>query len=72
MCEAVGHPVRRLVRVRIGSLSDRRLSPGQWRELTQHELRALERSVAPPPARGDRSRGRDGRRPTSRPGSDRR
>src|SRR5712691_11564177 len=27
MCEAVGHPVQRLVRVRVGSLSDRRLKP---------------------------------------------
>ena len=72
MCDAVGHPVRRLVRVRIGSLSDRRLSPGQWRALTQDELRALERSVAPPPPRPERSRRRDGRPSTSRPGSDRR
>ena len=27
MCEAIGHPVRRLVRVRIGSITDRRLKP---------------------------------------------
>jgi 23S rRNA pseudouridine2605 synthase len=46
MCEAVGHPVRRLVRVRIGPLSDRRLAPGEWRELEQHEVRALERASA--------------------------
>ena len=72
MCDAVGHPVRRLVRVRIGSLSDRRLAPGQWRELTQAELRSLERDVAPPPARSGGARSRAGRRPTSRPGSDRR
>ena len=31
MCEAVGHPVRRLVRTRIGPLRDRRLAPGEWR-----------------------------------------
>lgn len=47
MCSAVGHPVRRLVRVRIGPLSDRRLAPGEWRPLTQKELRALERAAAP-------------------------
>ncbi len=41
MCEAVGHPVRRLVRTRIGPLSDRTLSPGQWRPLTMAEVRAL-------------------------------
>jgi 23S rRNA pseudouridine2605 synthase len=45
MCEAVGHPVRRLVRVRIGPLSDARLRPGEWRALTVEEVRALERSV---------------------------
>ena len=28
MCEAVGHPVRRLVRTRIGPLADRALAPG--------------------------------------------
>jgi 23S rRNA pseudouridine2605 synthase len=46
MCEAVGHPVRRLVRTRIGSLTDRRLKPGTWRELTVEEVRALERASA--------------------------
>jgi 23S rRNA pseudouridine2605 synthase len=46
MCEAVGHPVVRLVRVRIGPLVDHRLSPGEWRELTQREVRDLERAVA--------------------------
>ena len=50
MCEAVGHPVRRLVRVRIGPVSDRRLGPGAWRSLSQAEVRALERAaVAPDP-----------------------
>lgn len=41
MCEAVGHPVLRLVRTRIGPLSDRRLSPGEWRPLEPGEVRAL-------------------------------
>lgn len=41
MCEAVGHPVVRLVRVRIGPLSDRTLAPGAWRPLTADEVRAL-------------------------------
>ena len=56
MCEAVGHPVRRLVRVRIGPLADRRLPPGEWRPLTQAEVRALERAAA-----GARPAGRSGR-----------
>jgi 23S rRNA pseudouridine2605 synthase len=41
MLEAVGHPVRRLVRTRLGPLSDHRLAPGQWRVLEQAEIRAL-------------------------------
>lgn len=43
MCEAVGHPVIRLVRTRIGPLADRKLPPGQWRELSRREVRELER-----------------------------
>lgn len=46
MCEAVGFPVLRLVRTRIGPLTDRTLSPGAWRALTQDEVRALERAAA--------------------------
>lgn len=46
MCEAVGHPVVRLVRTRIGPLADRRLRPGEWRELTRDEVRSLERAAA--------------------------
>ncbi len=45
MCEAIGHPVVRLVRTRIGPLSDGTLPPGSWRDLTQAEVRALERAV---------------------------
>ncbi len=44
MCEAVGHPVQRLVRVRIGTVSDRRLRPGDWRPLTSDEVHSLYRS----------------------------
>jgi len=46
MCEAVGHPVRKLTRVGIGPLSDRGLRPGVWRELTAHELRVLKQTAA--------------------------
>lgn len=41
MADAVGHPVRRLVRVRIGPVADRGLAPGAWRHLTATEVRAL-------------------------------
>ena len=46
MCDAIGHPVIRLVRSRIGPLADRRLKPGAWRPLTSDELRALERAAS--------------------------
>jgi 23S rRNA pseudouridine2605 synthase len=41
MCSSVGHPVRRLVRTRIGPLRDPRLPPGAWRKLAAEEVRAL-------------------------------
>ena len=46
MCAAIGHPVVRLVRTRIGPLADRSLRPGQWRALTLDEVRALQEAVA--------------------------
>ncbi len=46
MCDAVGHPVRRLVRTRIGPLADRSLAPGEWRPLTLAERAALTEAVA--------------------------
>ncbi len=45
MCEAVGHPVIRLIRTRIGPLADRKLKPGEWRPLTGPELRSLEKAA---------------------------
>lgn len=47
MCAAVGNPVERLVRVRIGPLRDAQLAPGQWRQLTDAEVRSLAESAAP-------------------------
>jgi 23S rRNA pseudouridine2605 synthase len=41
MCSKIGHPVRRLVRTRIGPLSDTKLAPGAHRALTPVEVRAL-------------------------------
>jgi 23S rRNA pseudouridine2605 synthase len=54
MCEAIGHPVVRLVRTRIGPLGDERLKPGEWRALDQDEVRKLERAATP--AEPDRRR----------------
>lgn len=45
MCEAIGHPVTRLVRTRIGTLSDSTLQPGEWRRVTIEELHELERAL---------------------------
>lgn len=45
MCEAVGYPVIRLVRTRIGPIRDTRLPPGRWRSLTLEEVRDLSQSV---------------------------
>lgn len=41
MCAEVGHPVRRLVRTRIGPLTDAKLAPGAYRPLTPTEVRSL-------------------------------
>lgn len=41
MCEALGHPVRRLIRTRIATLADRNLKPGEWRTLEPGEVRGL-------------------------------
>ena len=52
MCEAIGHPVTRLVRTRIGPITDPHLPPGQSRPLDRDELRALEQAVAAGSDRG--------------------
>jgi pseudouridine synthase len=54
MLEAVGHPVQKLKRTRIGPLADRRLKAGEWRDLSDAEIRTLKDlsdRLAPPPAR---------------------
>ena len=47
MCAAVGHPVLRLVRTRIGPLSDPSLSPGAYRILSFDEVQGLSSSAMP-------------------------
>lgn len=46
MCEAVGYPVVRLVRTRIGPLVDKTLRPGEWRHLNLAEVRSLIEAVS--------------------------
>jgi pseudouridine synthase len=43
MCEAVGHPVRRLHRNRYAELGLGELEPGEWRELSAEEVASLRR-----------------------------
>jgi len=42
MFQAIGHPVSKLRRVAIGPITDPKLTPGVWRELTKHEVKMLE------------------------------
>ena len=63
MCQAVGNPVTRLVRTRIGPITDRRLRPGEWRTLTTAEVRDLERAASDGPRPGSRTRSGPARRP---------
>ena len=51
MCDAVGHSVRRLVRVRIGTLQMGDLEPGKNRALTSQEIAALKKSAAHSPSK---------------------
>lgn len=53
MCDAIGHPVVRLRRVRIGPITDDQLRPGEYRELTRSEVEQLTKvahAVRPGPA----------------------
>lgn len=47
MLDEVGHPVRRLVRTRVGALADPDLAPGEWRRLEPAEVRALYEASSP-------------------------
>lgn len=46
MCEAVGHPVVKLRRVRIGPITDDHIRPGEFRDLSEREVAALKRAVS--------------------------
>jgi pseudouridine synthase len=77
MCEAVGHPVFGLRRIRIGPLSDPKLPTGAWRDLTPREVASLQRVAgslaaahepvaSPPPSRPTSRPPRDSKRPRTR------
>jgi pseudouridine synthase len=76
MCEAVGHPVDRLRRVRIGPIADEHIRPGEFRELTPKEVAALKRAATTPASKRPESSavapgvppgGQRPRRPVKRP-----
>lgn len=77
MMDALGHPVRRLIRRRFGPVALGELKPGKWRVVTEAELAAV-RKAKPgkematggerPPRRGDRGqRTGDGGNTAERP-----
>ena len=59
MCEAIGHPVVQLKRVRIGPITDDRLSSGEFRDLTPAEIDRAQDGARP--GRSSRSTGRETR-----------
>jgi pseudouridine synthase len=76
MCEAVGHPVEKLARVRLGPLVLGDLAPGAWRDLGPRELDGLRAAAglrrrtagAADAAPRRRARGRPPRRRRPQPG----
>jgi 23S rRNA pseudouridine2605 synthase len=56
MMAAIGYPVERLVRVKMGPVRLGGQKPGTWRELDEAELEALERAAfGPPPSQRGRA-----------------
>ena len=45
MCDAIGHPVVRLKRTRIGPITDPKIRPGEFRDLDAREVAALQRAA---------------------------
>ena len=54
MCDAIGHPVRQLRRIAIGPIRDAKLKPGQWRELSDDEVRKLRMATTAEPTQRSR------------------
>jgi 23S rRNA pseudouridine2605 synthase len=63
MCEAVGHPVVRLRRVRIGPIRDEHIRPGEFRDLSPREVAALGRAARRESADGGPKKANGKRRP---------
>jgi pseudouridine synthase len=41
VAKLLGHPVKQLIRVRIGNVQLDSLEPGEWRRLTEEEIEGL-------------------------------
>jgi 23S rRNA pseudouridine2605 synthase len=65
MCDAIGHPVVRLRRVRIGSITDDHIRPGEFRELSEKEVASLKKMAAVAPSKAVPPK-RTARRPAGR------
>ena len=65
MGKRIGLPVLRILRVRIGTLEIGDLKPGQWRNLTADEVKALMMQPAVARPRPEKYAGRNARRPAS-------
>ncbi len=66
MFDAVGHPVVRLKRVRIGPVEDPDIPPGHWRELTPQEVGRLQRAAGLAAGRHERIKPTTGSRSAAR------
>ena len=66
MFQAMGHPVTKLKRVAIGPVSDPKLTPGVWRELTEREVKLLSGQKEERVRRPQSRRKSTTKRPTSR------
>lgn len=41
MTAAIGHPTLRLIRIKIGRIEIQQLQPGEWKEITLHDIKQL-------------------------------
>ena len=48
VAKLLGHPVKRLMRVRIGHIQLGNLKPGEWRRLTEREIAEMKQETGTP------------------------
>ena len=65
MCDAIGHPVVRLRRIRIGPITDEHIRPGEFRDLFPQEIAALRKAAGTAAAKAEKTPAR--RRTTAAP-----